>query len=322
MPVSTPDYYKILGVSKDASPEEIKKAYRKLARKHHPDAGGDEDKFKEINEAYEVLSDSEKKQTYDTYGSTNPTYAQKAGASGAYSYAGADGSTTYASGASWEDILEAMRGSKTRSARPTGTSGFSGFGDIFGDMFGASGVGGEYAADFGYEPEENLDVQADLRVPLKSMLTGEKQRITIMIDGKKKTLDVKIPKQQGDNVKIRIREQGRVGRDGRKGDVILNISADNSDGFVVEGNDIKGKLPVPFPIAVAGGSVPVQLPSGKKVKVTIPANTQSGKVFSFKNEGIGQDGKAVLETNITLPKNLTQEEIVQIKSMRDRLSNA
>lgn len=305
MPSGT-DYYKILGVSKDASADEIKKAYRKLARKHHPDAGGDEDKFKEINEAYEILSDEEKRSFYDSYGTVDPA---------AYSAAGAQSArgpyAQYASEIDWDDLFgQGTRQGAGRTSRSTG--GFSSFSDIFGDwdMFGRASAAPQ---------AENLDVEANLKVPLRAMLTGEKQRISLTIDGKKKTLDVRIPKQQGSEVKVRISGQGRTGSDGHVGDVILNVSAEMPKGYEIDGSDIKGRMDVPFPVAVAGGKIPVTLPSGKKVKVAIPKGTQSGKVFTIKDEGIGKSGRALLEVNITVPRNLTKDEIEQISKIKDRL---
>lgn len=302
MPSNAPDYYSILGVSKDASQDEIKKAFRKLARTHHPDAGGDEDKFKEINEAYEVLSDEEKRNVYDQYGTTAPGYAQSGGASGGY------GSNVYTS-ASWEDILNSMRGS---GAGGGFSSSSFGFGDIFGDIFSDSGYGGGYAAPV------DLDISAEMEVPLRDLVKGDKKTVSLNIDGQTRKLRVTVPKQKGASPTVRIKGQGRKSGD-TAGDILLTFKAKIPANTEVEGADIKTFLDIPFPVAVVGGKVTAVLPSGKKVKVNVPANTQAGKVFTFKGEGVKPEGKCVMRSRITIPENLSSEEISQIEAIKERL---
>lgn len=302
---SAPDYYSILGISKDASQDEIKKAFRKLARTHHPDAGGDENKFKEVNEAYEVLSDEEKRQVYDQYGTTTPGYAP----------GGSDSGNGYASSAysssSWEDILNTMRGSSSASGGYSST-GF-GFGDIFGDIFGDSSGG--YG---GYSAPVDLDIAAEMEVPLKALVKGEQKTISLTIDGQQKKLKVNVPKQKGASPTVRLKGQGRKSGN-QSGDILLTFKAQLPPNTEIEGADIKTFLDIPFPVAVIGGKVTAVLPSGKKVKVNVPANTQAGKVFTFKGEGIKSEGKCIMQSRITIPENLSSTEIEQIRDIKERL---
>lgn len=302
MPTGAPDYYSILGVSKDASQDEIKKAFRKLARTHHPDAGGDENKFKEINEAYEVLSDEEKRKVYDQYGTANPGYAAGGAGQGGYGYGGTNAYTS----TSWEEILNSMRGG---AASGFSGSGFGGFDDIFGDIFGGAR---------GYSAPLDLDVSAEMEVPLRDLVRGDKKTVSLNIDGQARKLRITVPKQKGLSPTIRIKGQGRKSGS-EAGDILLTFKAKIPSGTEVDGADIKAFLDVPFPVAVVGGKVTAVLPSGKKVKVNVPPNTQAGKVFTFKGEGIKPEGKCVMSSRITIPENLSSEEIGQIQAIKERL---
>lgn len=326
----TADYYKTLGVSKGASADEIKKAFRKLAREYHPDAGGDEAKFKDINEAYEVLSDPEKRATYDQFGTTNPVYSSAAGqgytgyadpfATSGYTYASAGGASM-----DWEDLFNSVRGA-SNGASTAGTSGFSGFGgnfgDIFSDIFSDAGTGaGGFSGFQTHERQqgsEDLDVEAEISVPLKELVKGAKKTFTLTIDGAKKTLKVSIPKQKGANPTVRIKKQGRK-KGNRKGDILLKVKAIVPEGIEIKGADILSTIDIPFPVAVCGGKVETTLPSGKKVKVNVPANTNSGKTFTVSNEGIKEGGKCIMRAVITIPENLSTDEIAEIEKMKERL---
>lgn len=312
MPSSAPDYYKILGISKDASESEIKKAFRKLAQKHHPDAGGDEEKFKEINEAYEVLSDPEKKKVYDTYGTTNPGFS--GGSTSSYGAGAATGG--YSASYDWDEILEAMRGGGFSSSRSTSSGGF-GFDDMFGSVFGGFDFGGDGVGR--HAQPERLDIEATLKVDLKDIINGATKRVTLSVDGENRTIDVKIPKQRGTKPVIRLRGQGRKGASGNQGDILIHIETNIPSGWEVSDVDVIGELRIPFPIAITGGKVTAVLPSGKKVKVNVPKSTQAGKSFAFKGEGVKADGKTTLRSVITIPDNLTTDELKQIEAMSERI---
>ena len=202
MASTTPDYYKTLGVSRTATQDEIKKAFRKLARTHHPDAGGDEAKFKEINEAYEVLSDEKKRELYDQYGTANESQIPWGGAGGAggqgFSYedifgGGAGGQTyTYSTGAggsgfSWADILESIRG---------------------GD--GAFGSDWDFRVN---QAQKGQDMNVTLDVTFDEAFNGTTKRVSLKIPGREgtETLDVKVP--EGAREGGRLRYKGRGGPD-------------------------------------------------------------------------------------------------------------
>ena len=164
---ATPDYYKTLGVSRSATDEEIKKAYRKLARTNHPDAGGDEEKFKEINEAYEVLSDKKKRKLYDQYGTADEQripYGWGGGAGGA-------GTSGFGGFGSWADILDSIR-------RGEGVAGAGGFNvdDIFGGGgFGGSGFGGQYQP----QPQKGRDMNVTLNVSFDEAFNGCTKKVSV-----------------------------------------------------------------------------------------------------------------------------------------------
>ena len=164
---ATPDYYKTLGVSRSATDEEIKKAYRKLARTNHPDAGGDEEKFKEINEAYEVLSDKKKRKLYDQYGTADEQripYGWGGGAGGA-------GASGFGGFGSWADILDSIR-------RGEGVAGAGGFNvdDIFGGGgFGGSGFGGQYQP----QPQKGRDMNVTLNVSFDEAFNGCTKKVSV-----------------------------------------------------------------------------------------------------------------------------------------------
>ena len=213
---SKPDYYKTLGVSKSATADEIKKAFRKLARENHPDAGGDEEKFKEINEAYEVLSDDKKRQLYDQYGTANENQIP-------YSWGGGAGGTTvnFSDFGSWQDILDQVLrgegvmgtewnfGGSGGAGAAGGASGFGGFGGLNDFSFsGPSGRGGRAQA----KPAETT---AELEVTFDEAFNGTTKRVSLRIPGRDEalTLDVKVPAGAADGDRQRFRGQGSNGGD-------------------------------------------------------------------------------------------------------------
>ena len=193
----TPDYYKILGVPRNAGADEIKKAYRKLARKNHPDAGGDEEKFKEINEAYEVLSDEKKRKLYDQYGTGNPNQIPFGGG-----YAGGGGNP-FAGFGSWAEILDSIRRGEGAfgniefdfgGGNPFGGAGGNPYGGGFagGNPFGG-GFGGYGAAQ--PRPKKGRDLSVDLDVTFEEAFNGCEKRVTVRVPGRQdpETLTVKVP---------------------------------------------------------------------------------------------------------------------------------
>lgn len=338
------DYYKILGVSKNASEKEIKQAYRKLARTYHPDVNPNnknaEKKFKEINEAYEVLKDSEKRKKYDLLGE-NWQYAQT-GQSGAAGGAGFGG---------FSFDLGDLFGAKTSGRR----SGFSDFFEIF---FGSSGSGAGYEDIFGrsnknfnyedefYSPEEQETLTFTLEVTLQDIYFGGTKNITLQIPvrcnkcgGKgielnkvcfncrgtgfvtsSKNLEVKIPKGIKEGTKIRLRgvtDGFRVSKD-----IYLEIKILKDKTFTRKGNDLYCEVPVSMFDAILGGEI--EIPTfTKKIFLKIPPNTQNGKMFRLQKLGMpdvnnSKFGDLYAKVNIVLPENLSNDEINFFKEMKKK----
>ncbi len=306
MSVRYKDYYQTLGVSKTASHDEVRKAFRKLARQHHPDVAKDkksaENKFKEINEAYEVLGDPEKRKKYDELGAD----WERGGAQqpppgwGGMGGAGAGGDFHFG-GTGFSDFFEqffgggAARGARRGQAGGYGGGGFGGFG------------GGE-------QPSRGNDIEADLLVTIEEALHGAKKKISFRRDGKSKveTYEVKIPKGVREGQKIRLAGQGGEGsHQGLSGDLYLVVRFAQHPEFEVDGTDIIHELEVPVWKAVLGAEENVPTPDGT-VRLKIPAGSQPGKKFRLKGRGMPSgptargDFYAVLE--VTVPETLTADE--------------
>lgn len=274
----TPDYYKTLGVARTASADEIKKAFRKLARTHHPDAGGDEAKFKEINEAYEVLSDPKKRELYDQYGTANENQIPWGGQGGAQGFnyedifGGAGGGTyTYSTGGGasggfggidWSDILESIRGGE-----------------------GAFGTNWDFRAN---KKQRGQDMNVTLDVTFDEAYSGTNKRVTVRIPGKQEpeTIDVKVPAGAREGGRLRYKGKGGLGENGGEaGDLLVTTHITEHPYFSRDKADVLIDLPVNVAQAALGASVVVPTPDGKKAKVKIPAGTQDGKVLSIKGKG-------------------------------------
>lgn len=305
MAAAAPDYYKILGVPRSASQDEIKKAFRKLARKHHPDAGGDETKFKEINEAYEVLSDEKKKQLYDQYGTANENQIPWGGAGGYGGYddifGGAGGGTyTYTTGGGggfadidWSDILNSIR------------SGDGAFGSDW---------------DFGVNrARKGQDMSVTLDVTFDEAFNGTTKKVTIRIPGKSEadTIEVKVPQGARDGGRLRYKGRGGLGENGGPaGDLLITTRIKQHPYFKRDKADVIIDLPISVAEAALGTSVVVPAPDGTKVRVKIPAGTQDGKVLTIKGKGakdIKQKnadafGSLKIKVQVEVPTNMNEEQ--------------
>lgn len=278
--MNKPDYYSVLGVSKDADADAIKKAYRNKARKCHPDVGGDEKEFKEINEAYEVLSDPEKKKIYDQFGTTNPNDYQDF----VSNYSGSD--EYFQGGFDWEEILNAMRNPAVGDV----------FGFDLGDIFGF----GQNQGFKGYEYVTNLDISAETEVPLEDILNGNKCRISLEVDGKTQTLDVTLPKNKGVSPRLKFPGRGRKTKN-KSGDLYVTFHAKIPEGYELDGKNLACHIKVDFITAVAGGKLDTTLPDGKKIKLKIPPMTQAGTRLSIPG-GVGTDSKTILIVDLVIPE--------------------
>ncbi|MEC4271994.1 DnaJ C-terminal domain-containing protein [Adlercreutzia sp. R25] len=304
---ATPDYYKTLGVPRTATADEIKKAFRKLARKHHPDAGGDEAKFKELNEAYEVLSDEKKRELYDQYGTANESQIPH-GWGGGQGFNVEDifgGSGGGGFGGSWADILESIR---------HGEGAFGGNWDFGG------GFGGQP------QPRKGQDMNVTLNVTFDEAFNGCEKRITVRIPGKSEadTHTVKVPAGAVDGGRVRLRGQGALGENGgAAGDLLITTKIDGHPYFSRDKADVVLTLPINVAEAALGTSIVVPTPDGKKLKVKVPAGTQDGKVLTIKGKGApdlknkGQFGNLKIQIHVDVPTDMNDE---QKKAMEDFLA--
>jgi curved DNA-binding protein len=311
------DYYETLGVSKSASADEIKSTFRKLARKHHPDLAKDkkaaEEKFKEINEAYEVLSDPEKRKKYDEYGSNwqhagNGFGGASAGAATGGGFGGfGGGGSPFGGGGAGGDFH----------------FGGTGYSDFFEQFFGTRrgrGFGG--GVDFEETPQRGRDVEADILVTLDEVLNGATRQISFRRGNAPdvQTYTVKIPKGVREGQRIRLAGQGGSGgARGEAGDLYLRVKLQQHPDYSFEGADIHYEAEIPAWQAVLGGELTIPTPDGR-AKLKIPAGTQNGRKFRIPRRGLPEKGGtrgdfyAVVE--ISIPESVTPEQ----KGLWEKLS--
>ena len=287
--MATPDYYKALGVDKNASPEEIKKAFRKLAVKYHPDRNPDnkaaEDKFKDINEAYAVLSDSKKKEEYDTYGSSgfHKQYSQ-------------------------EDIFRGFDFSNAYKDMGAGGSE-----DIFSRLFGGSFGRGGARGGFRGGPQRGGDLEMEVEIGFRDAALGAEKQIAFRRSGQREELKIKIPAGVDNGSKIRITGKGGQGEGGGPdGDLFLIMRVLPDQLFTRDGGDLFVDRTIPFSSACLGTSLDVPtLESDKRIKV--PAGIQPGTKIRLKGCGIkplGSNSKGDLYVKVAVhvPETLNAEQ--------------
>ena len=301
------DYYAILGVKKDASEDEIQKAYRKLARKYHPDvnkAPEAETRFKEIGEAYEVLKDKDKRQRYDQYGSAwkraQQTGAPPPGWEG-FNFdfgQGGGGFDFGGGGGDFSSFFEMLFGGGRPGARGARGAGFSGFG---GQGFGAGFGGGG-------------DTEATISLSLEEAVRGGKREITLQDPntGQRKTLSVRIPEGVRAGQRIRLAGQGQPGMDGgQAGDLYLKIEIEPDPRWKVDGANLQTSVPVTPWEAALGGDADVQTLDGP-VRIKIPAGSSTGRKIRLRGRGLpqagGEKGDLIAEIRIVVPEKLSERE--------------
>lgn len=292
MPATYRDYYQTLGVSKTASQDEIKSAFRKLARKFHPDTAEDkktaEEKFKEVNEAYEVLGDPEKRRKYDEFGANwehgaPPPNAGGWGRAGGGGFAGGDDVEFEFGGTGFSDFFEQMFGSRRGSFRGGGFPG------------GA--------------PQRGSDVEADLLVTIEEAFHGSTRQISFRRSDSDQiqTYTVKIPKGVREGQRIRLAGQGAAGTAGA-GDLYLRVKFQKHPDYEVEGGDLSRELPVPAWKCVLGGEAQIETLEGR-ARLRIPAGSQNGKKFRLAGHGLpkadGARGDLFAVLSVELPTTLT-----------------
>jgi DnaJ-class molecular chaperone len=317
------DYYTTLGVAKTANEKEIKQAFRKLARKFHPDVNpGDksaEAKFKEINEAYEVLGDPEKRRKYDELGANWRAYEQ-AGAGGPGFQGGFDPSQFGAGG--WNVHTGGSGGYRTMTADEMREmfGDENPFSDFFQTFFGGATVGAGEATRRGRAARARAarsgrDVEHELELGLEDAFHGTTRRLTLKHDGHSRTVDVRIPAGVGDGSRVRVAGEGEHGTGGaQSGDLYLRIKLAPHPQFERKGRDLYSKVPIPLTTAVLGGEADVKTLGGKSLRLKIPPTTQNHQVFRLKGHGMPAVGKPAehgdlyATVDVQLPKELTQEQ--------------
>lgn len=350
MAVAKRDYYEVLGVSKSATVEEIKRAYRKLAHKYHPDkGGGDEAKFKEVGEAYEILKDPQKRSTYDQFGHAGPQGSQFGG--GAEGFGGFD----------------------------FDFSQYGGFGDIFENFFGGGGGGGGQTAR-----PRGRDLEVALQIDFKESIFGTQKTLNLNINdtcehcggnaaepgtqlidcptcsgrgfvttaqrtvlgtiqqrhacrtchgwgkqpekpctkchgkgvlNRSKSIEVKVPAGVDNGAVMRLGGHGEAVLGGPKGDLYVHIGVRPDRRFVRQGKNIISSATIPMVEAALGTTIPVETVDGK-VKLKVPPGTQSGKVFKLSQQGVpysGRRGDHLVEVEVEIPAKLTarQKELLE-----------
>lgn len=310
------DYYSTLGVSKTSSEKEIKQSYRKLARKFHPDVNpGDktaESKFKEINEAYEVLGDPPKRKKYDELGANWRAYEQAERAGGPNPFAGQWNVNVGGGHGGFRTMTQEEMEEMFGDQNPFSDFFTTFFGGGFGDRE-ASGRGG--ARGGRSRTRQGRDVEHEIELSLEDAYHGTTRRLSLKHDGHARTVDVRIPAGVGDGSRVRISGEGESGTGGAaSGDLYLRVRLAPHPLFERKGRDLYVKVPLPVTTAVLGGEVEVPTISGKPVRLKIPALTQNGQVFRLKGYGMPAVGKseekgdAYARVEIQLPSQLTPDE--------------
>lgn len=303
------DYYEILGVKKDSSPSEIKKAYRKLALKYHPDTnnGGKEAeaKFKEINEAYAVLSDPGKKKQYDLYGSANfhQRYSQE----------------DIFRGFDLNDILRQFGFGATGQSTQfrTNMGGGSSFSSFFNQGNSGGCGGGCHAA-----AEKGQDMTYQITVSLEEVLHGAERTITLRKNGTPHNVSVKIPKGIEAGKKLRLQGQGGASRNGGPpGDLYLKVDIASNDTFVRDGDDLVIQKLISFSEACFGTNIEVETLEGKKFAVKVAPGTTHDSRLRLKGFGLpvgplGERGDLYVKIGVSVPKELTEEQGRIVEQLR------
>lgn len=352
-PVQFKDYYAILGVDRNADDKEIKRAFRKKAREHHPDVNRNdteaETRFKEINEAYEVLSDQEKRSMYDRYGSDWKRYKDAGfdatSGPGPSAYSQEPGDFEHWFTGSGGGPFTSSGGATFTTSSGSGSAGFS---DFFKLLFGQDG-----ARTSGFQqrvaPVRGQDLESDVSITLDEAMNGTTRRLTVrapklcdLCDGsgvvrgamcprcdgsgevmEPRTLEVKVPIGVTTGSRVRVRGQGGPGQHGgAAGDVYLRIKVLPDDRFERVGGDLKTTVRVPLYTALLGGEVPVPTATGR-VMLTIPPETQSGRTFRLRGKGMprlgdtGKHGDLLVRIEINIPTDLSDQERELFSQLRN-----
>ncbi|WP_146339986.1 DnaJ C-terminal domain-containing protein [Nesterenkonia sp. NBAIMH1] len=293
------DFYKVLGVSKDATAEEIKKAYRRLARENHPDKNPDdpsaEQRFKDISEAHTVLSDPEKRREYDQI---------RAMGSGARFSGGAGPG----SAGGFEDMFGGLFGDRFGRSGGAGTFSGGGFEDLFGGRFGSAGAA-----------PKGSDRTAKTTISFKGAVRGTTVGLR---EPNGSVIDVRIPPGVKEGQKVRVKGKGSQGPGG-SGDLLVEVSITAHPFYERDGDNIRIHLPVSFDEAVLGATAEVPTVHGEKVRIRIPAGTSSGRTLRLKGQGIRtkkHQGDMLVVVDVAVPKDLPDEAMEAVRAYQDATS--
>jgi DnaJ-class molecular chaperone len=326
------DYYTTLGVSKTATDKEIKQAFRKLARKYHPDVNpGDkaaEAKFKEVNEANEVLSDPEKRKKYDELGANWRAYENVP--PGAHAHGGSPFGGQWSAGG-------AGGGFRTMSEEEVaemfgGDGGDSPFSDFFKTFFGGMGGAEESTGARGGRARprarKGQDVEHPFELDLEDAIRGSVQRLQLRHDGHARTVEVRIPAGVTDGSRVRVAgEGGRGTGSAPSGDLYLRVQLKPHPVFDVKGRDVYTRARVAVPVAVLGGEIDVTTPESKTLRLKLPPGTQSGQRFRLRGHGLPNVGKPddrgdlYANVEVDIPKSLSDEERKHYEALRQSMQS-
>jgi len=307
------DYYQTLGVSRDASPADIQKAYRKLARKYHPDVNSEQDakkKFQEVQAAFDVLNDPSKRELYDRYGSSFESMGAggpRGGPGGGARWSGGAG------GPGFEEVDLSQFFGERYGGDPSGT-----FGDIFSQFRRADSGRGQRTAS----SKKGSDIVSEIEIPFVTAVQGGEAQLSVRRKtGEIETITVKIPAGIDEGKKIRLRGQGEAGTRGNPGDILITVHVGPHPYFHRHGNNLEVRVPVTLAEAALGAKVDVPTPKGV-ISLRVPPGTSAGAKLRIKGHGVapkGVDpGDLLAEVQIVLPKPLDDESRDSIKRLDDR----
>ena len=296
------DNYKILGVAKNASEQEIRRAYRSLARKYHPDLNpGDKEaeaRFKEINEAYEVVSDTDSRRKYDLYGNQ-------------WKHADRFEQHRGRAGGSPADLFGVNRGRRSRQRPAPGQDRYSGLDDLL------SGLGGRYR-DFSGSRSSRVRSEAPVTVSLEDAFGGTKLTATLVVRGQERRYEVTIPPGVDNGSVVRISPDSET-------ELLFNVTVSPHPRFTRQGDDIYVEASIPFEDVILGGEAEVQTLDGRQIWVKVPAQSQNGQHIRLRGQGMpklrspGSKGDLYVTVRPSLPREITEEEkdlLIKLKNLR------
>lgn len=307
------DYYATLGLKRGASADEIRKAYRELARKHHPDLNPDnagaKKMFQEVQAAFDVLSDHKKREMYDRYGSGFESLGGGPGSGGPRGWPDAGGGQSFHFDV--EDLFSQAQG------RPAGSGG-GGVADFF-RQFTGGGRGVPGGAHGPMSPTKGENIEHELAIPFASSVLGGQAQIAVQRpDGRTETITVTIPAGIQDGKKIRLRGQGEPGPHGNNGDLLIRVHVSEHPCFRRRGKRLEVTVPITLAEAISGAKIDVPTPKGT-ISLQIPQGTSSGKILRIKGHGTAAGGDSpgdlFAEMQIVLPDKLSEENRKQIAEL-------